>query len=716
MESINKKKPLFSGKKSVPVSVRARRLLQFLRKYNDLWYENGRSLEEKISQISSDKKEQAEIMALYEEALEDYDTLRMVRSRKQSYEKGRTKDPGYSISNKELDKLRQAGIGRSFGLSDKNQAEYDRLIAAGVDESVVQFIFKKFSSYEKFKQIFCEAMKRGKVQELFAKCQQAKALYIADVDLSSPGGIRTTDRNYVEFLRTILGVDYFIFNGTNLVERLEEFIDDKSSRIARPLGEKGKRVIHGVFGLGEEKKTAEQMKRELGVSSERVRQLLVESLGMLTKRKSDLLDIVYLFEQDEVMRFLLNYFKKNDVFRANIQKDDPNTSEQTRDSASVHDVGLRDDIYSDTFARNLRAQMKELEDSRAVISAKYKILFDEQLDRFERLKLRDFFLGGMLIEKSNLSTGVKNRLLESNMRTIKDIIEFSRSCDRALRKDIKWMGPEKYDEIRSYIESLGLRLEDMDKSATTKAHNDRLLNRISKVDAAKFAIYLEQIRWGIRSSIMQEGSKEELEERINTIKETYGIRISNEDLIDIITARIEQLDKRFYHDIPVTVLDLPSIVIKALKAHGIEKIREIYSLRDRDVTFFKKQYGAYFDLVVAELKRMGLEYSVSDDIPSTILRKSTYMNRVNIGFLMYLINEFDIDESKKRSLMEALLEKTAEYDKTDIRDVDKELEEKIEELREAYHTLEEREETLSELETNQNKTDTDQDDNLGDIV
>ena len=51
--------------KSVHVSDRAKRLLNFLSKYKELWYENGRGLEEKINMITINEREKKKIIDLY---------------------------------------------------------------------------------------------------------------------------------------------------------------------------------------------------------------------------------------------------------------------------------------------------------------------------------------------------------------------------------------------------------------------------------------------------------------------------------------------------------------------------------------------------------------------------------------------------------------------------------------------------------------------------
>ena len=132
--------------KSVHVSDRAKRLLKFLSKYKELWYENGRGLEEKINMITINEREKKKIIDLYNQAEEDFAILRAVRTRFYEHQKGKHTTPEYRISESQLESLRQAGVGRTFGLSDKNQAEYDRLVKAGVDEDIVEFIFKKFTS------------------------------------------------------------------------------------------------------------------------------------------------------------------------------------------------------------------------------------------------------------------------------------------------------------------------------------------------------------------------------------------------------------------------------------------------------------------------------------------------------------------------------------------------------------------------------------------
>ena len=688
-----------SGNKMVHVNERVDRLLRFLNKYKELWYENGRSVEEKITRMTDNKEEQAHILELYKQAEDDYAALRPIRTRFYGRIEGKHSTPAYKIDENQIDRLTQAGIGRAFGLSDENQKEYDRLVKAGVDEEIVQFIFRKFTNYQRFKEVFCEAMELGREADLFKKCYKANSLYISDIDLSSSNGIRETDRGCVELLRDVLGVKYFVFDGTRLVERINEFINQEERKTRRYLTDNERDITCKMYGIGTEKMSSEQIRKEMGISNSRVRQILKSALEKLSKRKSQLTDIVYLSDENEVVNFFISYFKKNDIFRSKKANNEHKKSEQSGERIEVQDIGLNEELYSSTFAKKLKVQMNDLENDRSMISDMLKAQLDTLLDNFEKIKIKDFYLGKTLIDRFNLSVRTQTSLSKKGICTIGDVIEYSRRCQTSMKKNIKNMGDKSFDEFKVLIDSLGLILEDEDKSDKTRIHNDRILNHLSEKDVAKFALYFEQIRYNAHSSIMKDDSIKEIESRINSIKDDSEITISGEELSQNIRSRISKLDYSFDYDSGIDNLDLPDEVVRVFKLHGIDKILDIYRLRDRDIDYIKKRFGAYFDMVVFELNRIGFEYPLRGKSPNNMMKYATYMNRRNIELIMFLIDEANnISNEEKEKLKEELFDKIKQVEKKDDEEVDAKLSAKIKNLQTAYKTLMEKEEELSNME------------------
>ena len=701
---------IFTGNKATHVSKRINRLISFIEQYKELWYDNGRGLEDKINLITSDEEEKSRIKVLYAQAEEDYAVLRMVRSRVIDHKKNNITTPLYKISDEELDALRQAGIGRTFGLSDENQAEYDRLIKSGVDEEVVQFIFKKFSSYQRFKEIFCEAMEEGKEKDLVKRCPKAYSFIISEIDLSKSNGVRVNDRNYIDFLRDVLGTQYFIFDGARLTERMDDFInyDEKKSNLV--LNDSYKNIIRRIYGLGIDKMSSKDVARELGVSNSRVRQILSQGMLKLSGRKAQLLDIVYLLDQSEAVKFLVNYFKNNDIFRTQIIEHN-----QELDGGAYNE-GLTNDMYSTTFAKKLELQVEELMKERNQVSAELKMSFDERLDRFENLKLQKFFLGKLTVDGLGLSYRTHNCLTMSGISTVEDIIKFSRKSKYSIKLKVRNMGEKSYEELKDALARCGLTLEDEDKSDDTRLHNDDLLHCMSEVDAARFYLYLEQIKSEIAYSIMGETSKAELNMRIESIKRQYGIYISNEDLEYAICSRIDDLDSKNNYDSTLETLDVPYDIIRSFKFHGINKMIDIYRLRDRDVNYMKKKYGAYFDLIIAEMERIGLEYPLLQGPQSQAIKQPTYINRKNVELISFLIDELDCDKEHKKELKESLFEKINHIEKSESQSIDDELDARIEKLKSSYKTLRRKCDLLADVEKSKNNEKSmDKDDSFGDI-
>lgn len=689
--------------KSVHVSDRAKRLLKFLSKYKELWYENGRGLEEKINMITINEREKKKIIDLYNQAEEDFAILRAVRTRFYEHQKGKHTTPEYRISESQLESLRQAGVGRTFGLSDKNQAEYDRLVKAGVDEDIVEFIFKKFTSYDRFKEIFREAIEQGRELDVLRKCPKATKYYVSDIDLSGLNGVSTVDRNYVELLRDILGVRYFVFDGEKLTSRLNDFIDFKEKKSRDNLSINERDIIRKIYGIDREKMTSDEIRKSMGLSNSRVRQILKKALSKLSNRRHELFDVVYLSEEREAAKLLSSYYKKNDVFRSNKEI---KLDESSKQYIYENDIDLDEEIYCNTFAQKLKTQVDELRHSRDEVSHQYKVLFDTLLDDFENMRIEDFYIGRTLIDRLGLSRKLCSNLSSNGIITIGDAITYSRNCDGLMKENIKNIKRISYDDFVASFKKLGLKLEDEDKSDETRRNNDKILSHMSRDNAAKFALYLEQIRYRARACIMKKELKEQIENRINFIKEKYGIYISNDDLVDRAQSRIRNLDCQYDYTTNLDVLDVPHEVLRVLNLHGINKVIDIYRIGNRGTNYVKKKYRLYLDMIVAELNRMGLNYPIKET-QVNVMKHASYVNKMNIELITFLIEESDLSNTKKQELEQELFDKVKQIeDDNKSEDIDKKLSDRIEKLKSSYQILNSKRKKLIEIKSNLSKKDT----------
>ena len=713
---MEKMKKVLSGNKAIPVTKRVERLIQFLSNYEELWYDNGKSLEDKINLIASDEDEKTRIEALYKQAEDDYTALRIIRSRYLDYKKDNRTTPFYRVTEEDFEALRRAGVGRTFGLSDENQAEYDRLAKAGIDEEVLRFIFRKYSNYNRFKEAYCEAMLQGKEQDIIKKCNEMGSYIVSEIDLSIPNGIRIDDRHYIDLLRDMLGVPYFVFDGTKLVSTIDAVIDFDIDRSRFSLTEKERDVVRKIYGLGVERMSSKEISRQMKVSNARIRQILSNAMEKLSNRKKQLISIVFLSDQREVAKFLVNYFKKNDIFRLEYVgqeiKQEENEIPALKGVNGNEESGLTTEMYTSVLAKNLKEKMLDLDVEWADVCDKLKLIYDGQLDRFEQINLHDYRLRGIPIDQFELSRRTYNCLTKNNISTIGDIITFSRNSKYAVMLKIDNMGEKSYNEIIKLMSMLGLKLEDEDKSEKTRSNNENTLDRMCKDDATAFYLYLEQIRCNVSSSIMQNSYKDDLDSRIDSIKESYGIYLSDEDTVSMINSRMDELGRRFDYDTSISVLKIPKIVVNIFETHGIKKVLDIYRLRDRDVSYIKRFYGAYFDLIVSELNRMGLQYPLLDKAPSNMMKHATYLNKTNIELITFLIMESNLDNETKDKLKRQLLKRINQVESEQAKDVDEELSKKIDMLKSAYNMLDSKENKLAKLIANQDKVDSDPDDDF----
>ena len=183
-------------------------------------------------------------------------------------------------------------------------------------------------------------------------------------------------------------------------------------------------------------------------------------------------------------------------------------------------------------------------------------------------------------------------------------------------------------------------------------------------------MYLKTIQYEISNSYLSQDDKDELNEQIIEIKKKMRIDVSKEKEFNIIKSRIQQLDYKFNCHTGVQILDLPGYARGALIAYEIRSVADIYKLPRKDINYLDYYNGSHFEIIVVELKRMGLKFPTQKCIS-------------------------ELSNEEKQMLREALLKKITEISEQTTDTTDKKLSNKIEELAQMYVLLEEKKKELA---------------------
>jgi len=419
---------------------RAERLIHFVSKYSDIWYPNTRKLETKLKEIAENGGDQELILFLYEQAKDDYEALRAIKSR-YFESKSRGQNGAYDIDEYTLERIRNAGVGKSFGLSDENEKDYNRLVEeCGLDKDIVNYIFRNFSSYQKFKDIYITSLARDEKVELVPKAFVSKMNYVTCVDISDSKDCNSNP-GYAHLLKTIMGVKFLVYDGTNLDERMKLFLEDNRGGAKTTLTEKEKEVINYLFGIGGKKLTLEEIAEKTGVSGTRVFQLRKRGINRLIQRRKQLEDLVYITDEKEVQSFMVEYFQKHDIFHSHgVQKVIVNESRED------------DNEYFTGVTRNLKSNINSVLEEQGYVVAEMKEEIQRKLSSVNAISSNKLFVKNLSIEYLNLSNRTCHCLSQNGVTTVGDLILFSRKCKYTMVRTVKHMGETSYAELKRCCE------------------------------------------------------------------------------------------------------------------------------------------------------------------------------------------------------------------------------------------------------------------------
>lgn len=277
------------------------RLIDFVQNNSELWQcTYCKSIDTAINESfgkNLDANKRKELIDLLKTLNKDYEYIMVRKS------KGK-------LSEKNIERLREAGVGRVFGNSNKQQEMIEEY---GIENKVFKNITKRYGSLERFYMTYIESLMKGNNEKTIDKNLLGKNKLIRYFDLNAPDFIYRDNEGYLKFLENLLGKKIIIIENKNVIfECVDEIIES--------LKEENVEIMKRSYGLDGFKKVSYQKIGELnGITREGVRQRIERSIKAIEPLNVNVLMIQkyilnYGVNEEEVQKFLNVYFKKYSAF------------------------------------------------------------------------------------------------------------------------------------------------------------------------------------------------------------------------------------------------------------------------------------------------------------------------------------------------------------------------------------------------------------------
>lgn len=299
----------------------AERLIKFVEEYPELWYKRY-SLFGSENDIRYVDDTNAALLHMYQQALNDDYRLRFELS-KYAGDINSMPDEVSRIINR----VREANVGRLFGLSKKNAADRQRLvIECGLSESILDFVFYSFGSYDQFKIQYLNYLLKYGFNAIKNEIVFPSRL-ITSMDITSGGKRKEPAEKYIDFLKEITGCNFLLYDGNGFAENINGFIDFQNGNEDICLSDEENFAVRAAFSL---KKTggpiisrstrSTQGKAFFQGNSNKfgayksTEHLYERAINKLKKRLYMIADRIYVDNRDTIRKFIMDYFGSNDVF------------------------------------------------------------------------------------------------------------------------------------------------------------------------------------------------------------------------------------------------------------------------------------------------------------------------------------------------------------------------------------------------------------------
>lgn len=452
-------------------SERIERLVEFIKKYPELWKENviepdnERLILKYVDEYISEKK--------CEESREEL--IQKLKLAERDYLKIREKIFRGALTSEELETLREGRVGRRAGYSREIE---DLAKGKKNEDGLKKFLYNcdmKYGSIDNFRKAYIEQIATIGSLENFPYVDGMESIHF---DIASPN---LHNKVYDKL------VDSLVEKGNDETSLRIIDSDKIKDAIVNALSLKEQMILEERYGLGMVgPKKFQEIASDYGVIPERIRQIVVRSVRKLKPYKNQILIELNNAERE---KFIRTYFEHHDIFEDSSRKEideevkknllkimsrvlgEENTeeTEEIKNERPIIELGFTTRTYN-TLKRAGICTVDKLT-SRSKTNIRYiKHLgsrgFDEIINKIEEEgltfaeedeeeKQRKEILDTPLSEL-NLSTRSYNILHRNDIETVGDLInKTKKDFDR-----VKGFGEGAYLEVEEKLHSMGLSFTD----------------------------------------------------------------------------------------------------------------------------------------------------------------------------------------------------------------------------------------------------------------
>ena len=375
------------------------------------------------------------------------------------------------MTQEQIKKCKEGNVGGVFGLSTELESEEKKLMEKyGLDGISLNWIIRNYRSIDRFRRIHKESILRRDIHSSDSASQIVinNINLVGDLDISSPDWVWRTGKyeklakNMIDTYIALSDQKFYFINYDGLEEKIIDIIDNGN------FTDNERRVIH-LLCLDENGKTRTQKEvaNQMGISQERVRQLLERTIKRLREpnyfKELDFENRVLFMDYDLWSEIVKEYFKNNDIFVSKEPIDmNPEFKEQL--NQMLFD-GLRKtkqrDEYADIMEKMPEEQVNDIlketlgnnSHNRGIHESRHSLYRKSVVSEYAEGKVLEFIVEKL--DKSGYTTEKKD-----------EIVECIRNCNY-------------FDEDRKkqLIDSLNEKIQDDKKAKIIKEIDEWVLEK-----------------------------------------------------------------------------------------------------------------------------------------------------------------------------------------------------------------------------------------------
>lgn len=487
------------------------------------------------------------------------------------------------------ERLRQAGVGRSFGYKDEIEdlaKQYEKKLRSNNNYSedkikdeaayIKWYLYSKdmkFGGLDKYRQAFVEALinrDREQMEEIMPRIYDEKDFFITQFDVSSPDFINQTglgDLVSLTFGEDISNFKYYglhemgIFNGKDIKDKVLSTLTEREAE-----------VLDLRYGLTDGKRTRlEDVGRKFNCTRERIRVIEEKALRKLRhpSRRERIKNTA--IDSDREEQFIRKYFEHHDIFSfANSDGLDDNVKSELLE---IYNNGIRErEIKEEEEAKNRYAS--------EVKAYSYSTKIEDILGKLD-LSVRSF-----------------NCLKRAGINTVGDLLALSEEETRNIRN----LGPRGFNEVQEKIADIKKEMEDEkaeDNIQQTAVDNADMLQTDSNESIEKendnYMKEVEENQTDTDTEFSKIEEQEEAEiENPDELKEEEKLEITEEKketTEDLSSLSLEELEKLISSN-NATIENNERLIKQAL-IDKIMKQQERIAEQEKEISELKRKRNAH---------------------------------------------------------------------------------------------------------------------------